>query len=218
MEEYESFENDCGLEVRIYTDDIPLDPRQEWDNLGVMACYHRRYNLGDPLEFSDPDDLREFLKESKAIYLLIRAYEHGGITISAVNPDPDPRNFVGGYKQHCLYDPWDSGWLGVIYVTRERILEEFHCKKITRAVREKVLTNLFAEVETYDNYLTGAVFGFELICPTCEREIDSCWGFYGSDHDASGLMDYVRGVKCEHCEEVKAHKWELLHKEFSFEI
>ena len=32
--------------IRIMPDYDPSSPR-EWDNLGIMICSHRRYNLGD---------------------------------------------------------------------------------------------------------------------------------------------------------------------------
>lgn len=37
-------------------DPDPPNPRDD-DNLGVMICWHRRYNLGDKHNYADPDDL-----------------------------------------------------------------------------------------------------------------------------------------------------------------
>jgi hypothetical protein len=43
----------CKIEL-IYEDD-PGSPR-EWDNVGTMVCWHRRYNLGDTQPRCSPDD------------------------------------------------------------------------------------------------------------------------------------------------------------------
>ena len=74
---------------------------------------------------------------------------------------------------------------------------------MNKNIIKKAEEALRAEVETYNQYLTGDVYGFRQFkinknpkkCPTCEHiveeketEIDSCWGFYGSDLDANGLF------------------------------
>ena len=35
-----------GFKVKIFHDSAPQSPR-EWDNLGTMVCWHRKYCLGD---------------------------------------------------------------------------------------------------------------------------------------------------------------------------
>jgi hypothetical protein len=63
-----------------------------------------------------------------------------------------------------------------------------------------------AEVETYDQYLRGDVYGYilekevtvEEKCPHCGEvintytameEVDSCWGFYGNCLEENGIGD-----------------------------
>ncbi|HUX02457.1 MAG TPA: hypothetical protein VMY35_15960, partial [Phycisphaerae bacterium] len=40
---------------------------------------------------------------------------------------------------------------------------------------------LRAEVSTYDDYLTGQVFGY-VVEDEDGNDLDSCWGFYGEDY------------------------------------
>ncbi len=48
--------------VRIIQDSDPMSPR-EWDNVGKMVCWHRRYNLGD----EQPSyDAQEWLRDLAA--------------------------------------------------------------------------------------------------------------------------------------------------------
>lgn len=45
--------------LRITQDTDPMNPRTEWDNIGVMYCKHRLYNLGDK-DADDPFEEVEF--------------------------------------------------------------------------------------------------------------------------------------------------------------
>lgn len=43
------------MKIRIEQDTTPESPR-EWSNLGTMACWHGRYNLGDEQPKVDPQE------------------------------------------------------------------------------------------------------------------------------------------------------------------
>ena len=47
--------------IRLYPDPEPTNPREEFDNFGVMVCWHRHYKLGDEHGFADPEDFRNAL-------------------------------------------------------------------------------------------------------------------------------------------------------------
>jgi hypothetical protein len=162
------------LTIKIYQDDSPDSPR-EWDNLGTMACFHRRYNLGDKHQFEDPGELLTFLKQSKAPYLPLYLYDHSGISMSTNR----------GYP---FNNPWDSGQVGIIYVTPEKIRKEYNVKHITKVIRAKVIDCLIQEAVTYNDYLTGNVYGFVILDKTGEL-LDSCYGFY-PDHDNKPSITY----------------------------
>lgn len=232
----EKFKLKNGNILYIIQDESPMNPRTEWDNLCTMVCWHSRYNLGDnhitgkdarnkfepPFEnslsmFCDiagmhhPDDLsqeelgdEEAYKalirktaEEKAIILPLRLLDHSGITMSI------------GRGAHWS-DPggWDSGQVGWIFVTRETLKKE----GLSDKTDEEIVKYLEGEVETYDQYLTGDVYGFQLkkivkfekknletgeveIIEE-EEDIDSCWGFYGHNFEENGLYDHA-GIKKE---------------------
>ena len=57
---------------------------------------------------------------------------------------------------------------------------------------------MLGEVETYDQYICGDVYGFKVFkVETCdngcehEEEIDSCWGFFGDNFIENGLIEHV---------------------------
>ena len=99
------------------------------------------------------------------ISIPVHAYEHGGITISASG-------------RRAGWDSFDSGQLGFVYVSNSDVYKEFKVTAITQEIREKVEDILRGEVETYDDYLTGQVYGY-IIEDENGEQLDSCWGFLG---------------------------------------
>jgi hypothetical protein len=91
------------------------------------------------------------------------------------------------------HDKWDGGQVGFIYVTKEQLRKEYSVKRITKDILTKAEQVLRAEVKTYDDFLTGQVFGY-MIDSKDEENIESCWGFYGEDYcleEAKSIVDYL---------------------------
>jgi len=176
--------------IKIDHDDMSESPR-EWDNLGTMVCWHRNYNLGDKHDFESPiamvhelsglyeDECSEYLTEEqidrcwkvvhkKYVVLPLYLYDHSGITMN-----------TSGFS--C---GWDSGRVGYIYMSHEDIRKEYNIQRVSLKWRKKIATYLTGEVETYDQYLTGEVYGFSIVKDDGEeKDIDSCWGFFGYNDD-----------------------------------
>jgi len=189
-----------GVVLKIFHDEDCPSPR-EWDNLGSMVCWHRRYDLGDRHDYRDPNDFwyalaeeivgdtdrvenmsleqREKISRENAIILPLYLYDH---TVRAMSTS----SFVG--RAH--HAEWDSGQVGWIYVLKEKVREKYGVKRVTKKVRDRVIAALKAEVETYSQWLEGAVYGF--ILEDAEGNvINSCWGFYGDDWKHNGMADYI---------------------------
>ena len=176
--------------LEIFQDDSYDSPRT-WDPLGTMVCFHRRYILGDKHDYNKDDysswaELKETLMESydAKVILPLYLYDHSGITMNTTG-------FSCG---------WDSGQVGWIFAPEDRIKKEYNVDVITDDILEKVTNVLKGEVETYDQYLTGDVYGYRVskveVCDKgCEHEeeLDSCWGFYGMDsveEEGERVLDY----------------------------
>lgn len=192
MEEYDY----RGETIRIKQDENPESPR-EWDNLGKMICFHRRYNLGDKhtYDYSDYESWKELgnaiqKKENAVVMLPLGLYDHSGITM-----------YIGN-----THDMWDGGSVGWIVASREDILKEYSVKKISKKLLKQVTERLKAEVEIYDQYLTGDVWGYI-------TDTDSCWEFYGRDEAkkaAEESIDYqIAENQKEHERKLKA---QILHQ------
>lgn len=153
-----------------YVDDSPRD----WDNLGVMACAHKRYKLGDDknkvgYDFGSQlavegswDEMEEWIKihQDPVVIKSIYMMDHSGVTLST-----SPFS--------C---PWDSGRVGFIYVTSESVKKAYNIEFITPEIIVKAVEALDVEVSIYNRYLQGDVYGY-----TIEHngtELESCWGYY----------------------------------------
>lgn len=208
--------------LTVHHDDDPEDPRN-WYNVCTMVCWHRDYYLGDKHTYDGIEDffqhlcrdvlgkgydetaelywqdMFKMLKESGLILIKpINMYEHSGITVSTSNSYP-------------YNDRWDAYCVGFIYVTKDRAFADFggitEDNWMERA--DKCIEN---EMQVYDCYLRGDVYGFtlekkvhyrnETTCPHCGEvikvdeyddyeEVDSCWGFYGDALEENGILDNI---------------------------
>mgnify|MGYP000395082947 CR=1 FL=1 len=164
-----------GVVLEVYYEECPENPRKR-DNLGTMVCWHRRYRLGDRHNFATPGDFTNYVTtELKGQVLMQPLYllDHSGLVMSTA-----PFN-----------DPWDSGQVGWIYVTKDRVRNGLGVKRITAPVRAWAMSILEAEVELYNHYLSGEVFWYMLRAGN--EVIDSCGGFYGSDFRQNGMAEYL---------------------------
>jgi len=178
-----------GAVLRIAIDHNASDPRK-FDNLGRMICFHTKYRLGDKHEYRHDDyanweDMESAIRnrEDVAVILPLYLYDHSGITIA-----------THGFS-HCDPAGWDWGQVGFVFVSKETVRKEYSVNRISRKVREKVIKTLLAEVEEYNQYLQGEVYGFVLKHP--DGEEDSCWGFYGSAIEENGILDNIPRIYAE---------------------
>lgn len=187
-----------GVKVEIYPDGSPESPR-EWDNFGLMVCFHRGYVLGDPVgvldgyQFNDPQSFTDWLRVNEADYfaLPLYLYDHSGLSMST-------RMEATWWHKH-----WDAGQVGYIIVSREDARTNWGWKRISKKREVQVYKYLRAEVEVYDQWLRGDVYGFMASCEKCGEELDSCWGFFGSDWKENGVMGYIPS-ECGKCGDVIA--------------
>jgi len=183
MEVIKSLDLKDGSVLEICHDSNPESPR-EWDNLGVMAVFHNRYDFGDKVEFTSNDfgswDEMEagIKKRYKPIAILpIYMYDHSGITINTT-----------GYS--CQFD---SGQIGFIFTTQKKLDEmglTINNDESWPEFVQRMEKYLVGEVETMDQYVSGEVYGF-VIKDQYGNQTDSCWGFYGDDPKVNGILDHV---------------------------
>ena len=148
--------------LRLFYDECPSDPREDY-NLTKMVCFHKRYKLGDDHDlksddFDGWDDLEKYLTgtEDPLIIKPLYLYDHGGITIST-------RPFG---------DRWDSGQVGFVFIRKQDVRNEFSIKRCGQPIKERCGVLLDGEVEMYDKYLRGEVYGYEIVKMVMDEDGD----------------------------------------------
>ncbi len=188
--------------AKFYQDEFTESPR-EWSNLGLMACKHRNYDLGDQAanaiidqaDYHDSansfNELAEYVQDTLGATVVLPLYllDHSGITISCGSPIVPDRAVE---QTHFVSDSrgWDTSIVGVIFDTPEGTREVFGDHVPTR---QQIIENLEAEVKTYDQYLTGDVYGY-IIEDSEGNEVDACWGFYGVDEVEAEVLTVLESL------------------------
>jgi hypothetical protein len=177
------------MTVKIMPDSEPLDPRKEFDNVGIMVCWHKKYSLGDiqpkedPMEYLRqimenrvysetrkwiPDDISEedIKKYMDKHFVMLPLYlmDHSGLSIS-----------TGSFG--C---PWDSGQVGFIYVDKDS--KDY----------DDLTAGLTSEVDIYNKFLSGDVWGYDIENGDGDV-VDSCFGFYGFDRCKEEALHIASG-------------------------
>lgn len=154
--------------VKVVYDTCASNPRKD-DNLGTIVS---KKGYGDEHEFNwdDYNSYEEYQKDIErkknvGVILPVYKYEHSGIALN-----------TKGFN--CR---WDSCQIGFIYITKEKIREEYGVKRITQEIRDKVIKVLEAEIGLYSSYLNGDVYGYQVIDNETDEEVASCYGFDDMD-------------------------------------
>lgn len=198
-----------GFTINIVSDDDPQDPRKWEDCPSKMYCFHNRYNLGDKHNYSSmekilyelaglhyeegdeeyertTEDLLQLIEERGHIVRKLFLYDHSGLSISS-------SSFVG----RTPHASWDSGVVGLQVMEADTISYEWGTGPDAKEKAEKYMEG---EVKTYDNYLTGQVYGYVV-----EETWDSCFGYYGWYRESGVIEDAKSAVDAHIRYSIKQH-------------
>lgn len=162
--------------LEIHTDDDSESPRK-WDNNGRIFHWHPRYDLGEERvrrdDYPSAQAVKEWIEENNDVIAILPVYlyDHSGLTINTT-----------GFS--C---PWDSGQVGWIVATRDSLTACGH--DVDKLDVEKVKTWLRGEIETFDQFLRGDVYRFDIVGGKDDEP--SCGGFYGSNPLENGMSDHL---------------------------
>jgi len=205
-----------GHVIEIDRDDNPESPNNWGDEVVFLVYEHRQFHveregfdprlIADYLNSPEEDQVNSVYKNYR-IYP-VEAYIHSGVFLSI---------FDG--KKTCRFD---SSVTGFVLISKKELdcdLQRNHNKQLRGKSDEEIYRH-FAQglLDTWNQYLSGDIYGFETYrvstcdkCGATERVlVDSCWGYYGSDHEKSGLLEEARGEIDSHISNerrAKRRKW-----------
>jgi len=193
-----------GYGIEIHQDCSPDSPRN-WDNVGILCTSHRQYDLENETkinfsDFSSWGEIRdELVKTHKAIPALI-------FPLFMLDHSTQHIRFNRDFSDCGDYGRWDSGQIGYIYTTRERLIASLGYPpnfRLTNARIMDIQNILEQEIQTWDDYGNGLVYGFIIRNPE-GQDVDSCWGYIG-DWEADCLADAKSSVDSHLKNRVNAH-------------
>ncbi|MDO8490837.1 MAG: hypothetical protein Q7T04_02335 [Dehalococcoidia bacterium] len=185
-----------GYKIHIYYDENPPNPRTDWDNAGKMVCFHRKHLLGDKTDITR-EELKEIVERKDVVALPLYLYDHGGLAMRTGKFYEDS----GG---------WDTSMVGYIFIDYSTMLDKLTVQKeITPELVTRARDMLENEVETYNQYLQGEVYGFIIEDPYGKKdEAEAKYGFFGSDGEKEmqslweDLIDRTIDLETIFCAEV----------------
>ena len=185
MEVYKQFRNPSTGEIlSIVYDVCPESPRTWGGNVGRFLvrdnCKYIDNESDVSLNFSDRNGDAAALDKNPDViaYLPVYVYDHSGACMNTT-----------GFS--C---PWDSGQIGWIVCTRESLRGAWiSWARITEERRKVIMDMLRGEVEVYNSFMSGEVYGYELYAanPEGDRDddmIDEGYGYYGD----AGIKDILK--------------------------
>ena len=176
-----------GFKIEIRVDADATNPIEEWDGNARYMLNHKRYRLQNDTNLNTDDynsweELKkDLIKKYKVLAILpVYMYDHSGQTINTTG--------YGG-----MYGYFDSGQIGWVFVNKECLKEwGYKSRKGYEKATERTLEDdMRSNVELYDTYIRGDVYGFRAIDTLDDEVIDSCWGYYGD----SGVEEAIEQAK-----------------------
>lgn len=176
-----------SIEYKTYTIEVHQDfdhdinPR-EWDNLGTIIS-KKLQNECRAVNANNREDVFRFIdrvKKDGGIVLEIHCYSHGidRYRTRDFSDCPLPQG-------HLRFDTFLAGF---IYVTLDKIREDFGVKRVTKKIRDRATKVLESEINELDLISSGQVYGYKLLDKNGD-EIDSCWGYVG---DSDSMVNEVK--------------------------
>jgi hypothetical protein len=155
------------LQAEVHYDQHASEP----DSACVITYNPRsRYTLGTVTVDDERDDeIARKIRSGEYIGMPVFAYVHGSVMIHAAEINPF----------HCR---WDSGRSGWAYMTKAEARSLMGVQRITKWVRQDVLSIIRSDVDEFSQYLNGEVYGFIIRDTNTDEVLDSCWGYYGIKH------------------------------------
>lgn len=170
-----------GLTITLHPDEDAEDPIEMYGGGIKLVSFHRR--RGERHGFDSWEEVLAHARETGGYAAPVRAYEHGGIAFTVVNPD-EPGEL--GYPFNDLFD---SGWYGLLLLENEYVREWWPtAKRLSPQRKKKLYESAVSWVESYQRWANGEYVGY-VVEDAEGSHIDSCFGFDDWDYAVSQAQE-----------------------------
>jgi len=131
--------------------------------------FSSKYSFGTPHNYDDKSEIIEDFNEDEFNIFLLKAYDHGGLSLSLTNEYP-----------------YNCGWDSYGYLVAPKELKFSVLKSYLDTYNNWLNGYCFGWIVCEEEDLFNAKGEF---VTKYENEIDSCWGYYGYDEAICGLEE-----------------------------
>jgi len=164
-----------GKVIEIYQD-LDCQSPEDWGEDGIfLVNYHRDFEVRRD-EIITEDDVRtwyqgEKIKQQKNFFIFqLSMLSHSGVWLSLNS------SFA------CDAGGWDTSRVGVVLVSKKEA-----------KTKEKAVKLASGLIESWNDYLSGNVYGYVITGIEDSKILDSCWNFYG-DFNKNGMIEEAKNI------------------------
>lgn len=177
------------------------DSPREWDNLWNIYTWQGRYYSIDRNDFSDGKEFIASILGDELEEKIHEKYNNSEDYLNDVIKRLDKKGIialpVSCYEHSCVKyyaefsSGWDCGTVGIAWIKKENLLNEYGGKIVTKKIKEKALSILKGELEEYTQYANGEVYEYSVENLNGEF-LDSLCSIYSNIyHNEKELLDCV---------------------------
>lgn len=177
-----------GYTIKVEKDDYSNSPRKDWDPISTIATFNCKTIENECEENMDPEYDGDNFEAIKADYVFT-------VKMVAILP-----LHFKEYSCDCnLNTDGNGNQIGFVYISKKmwkshmgvtdessEWWQKYHKGKSIADVARSLMKN---EIKTYNQYLNGECYSFSIEEDDFK---DSCFGYYGNDHEESGLLEIAK--------------------------
>ena len=201
--------------IDIFNDENASNPFEEWDGcVPIIVNGGRNGNDHDYAGASDAfvPTVNQYRRHKKALLAVFDLDKDGQYYTAPTEPEEQERELfdaiADAVKEHdfdkledvariiglpCL-NTCSQGYCQGDYVDIMAVWPKAWGKENRpKATPEQIAKELRSAVDLFGAWAWGDVYGYTVTDTVTGDEVGSCWGYYGNDHEASGLLEAAGG-------------------------
>lgn len=196
--------------IEIHPDHYPENPMEEWSEMGKIYSFSKKH-----INSIDLDRAEELMTE-KPHHVKLSYFEHGSC-----------HWMVMGESSPGMEFRWDGVRFAGLWIPDDDCMETINARAFKgmeerpgttfQDNRRKALLDYARDVcKTYTHWCNGDVYGYTVELDG--DQIDSCYGFYGSDLEENGLLGQAQSVIDGHLDDLRGLHLQKLKEQIKHKV